>query len=240
MCILSVTKMAKVPKSKPKGVSMSSATMLIFKNDGLCGQIKQHVFRYEIENRGSMHVHVIFWVEKDDVEQVANKISAHIPREDPSNIETNRLRELVVSKQIHKCQKSCKSMKGRTDLCKYGFPFECQTSSSPILCSKTHRWLYYLPTSEHQNVVPYHPSMLLAWGAHMNIQQVAHSSISFYLPKYAMKTKPMGHLNIKPQDVARLGLKGPTLARIEKTCVDRTCKGYTSPPLFHLRMPYFH
>ena len=52
---------------------------LILRNDGLCGRVKQHVFRYEIQNRGSMHAHVIFWVEKDDVKRVASEISAHIP-----------------------------------------------------------------------------------------------------------------------------------------------------------------
>ncbi len=32
-----------------------------------------------------------------------------------------------------------------------------------------------------RNVVPFHPKVLLMWGAHMNIQRITNSAWSFYL-----------------------------------------------------------
>ena len=38
-----------------------------------------------------------------------------------------------------------------------------------------------------QYVVPFHPPLLLAWGAHMNIQAVTNSAWSFYVLKVCCK-----------------------------------------------------
>jgi hypothetical protein len=44
-------------------------------------------------------------------------------------------------------------------------------------------WVYFRPGWEHRNVVPYHPAILLIWGAHMNLQMITNASWSLYLLK---------------------------------------------------------
>lgn len=116
------------------------------------------------------------------------------------------LRELVLRKQLHVCRKVCYVGPSHHS-CKHGFPFATQPEYEPILDPLTQRWLYFRPRHEHRNVIPYHRSMLLLWGAHMNIQRVTNSSISHYLLKYGMKSEPMGKLNIRSEDASRLGLQ---------------------------------
>lgn len=38
--------------------------------------------------------------------------------------------------------------------------------------------------------VPYHPMVLMTWGAHMNIQRVTSAAWSYYLLKYTLKVRP--------------------------------------------------
>jgi hypothetical protein len=39
----------------------------------------------------------------------------------------------------------------------------------------TQRWEYYRPRYYDWNVVPYHATLLLLWGAHINIQRITSS-----------------------------------------------------------------
>jgi hypothetical protein len=47
------------------------------------------------------------------------------------------------------------------------------------------RYIYLRHNASDGMVVPYHPAVLLAWGAHVNIQRVTNTSWSFYILKYA-------------------------------------------------------
>jgi hypothetical protein len=60
---------------------------------------------------------------------------------------------------------------------------------------------YYTPRYEDQNVVPYHPMLLLVCGSHLNILHITSSYWSFYLLKYAMKCEPHGKLNLNTKNV---------------------------------------
>jgi hypothetical protein len=57
-------------------------------------------------------------------------------------------------------------------------------------------------------VVPYHPAVLLAWGAHMNIQCVTESSWSFYVLKYAAKMMLPTNFKLDATSLSSLGLDG--------------------------------
>lgn len=72
------------------------------------------------------------------------------------------------------------------------------------------RWIYYRPRYVDRNVVPYHPVILLLWGAHMNLQRVTSDAWSHYLLKYAFKCEPTGSLNSNPESAKSLGLHGLT------------------------------
>lgn len=57
-------------------------------------------------------------------------------------------------------------------------------------------------------VVPYHPAVLLAWGAHMNLQAVTDTAWSYYLLTYAAKEQLPANLALDGKALAALGLQG--------------------------------
>lgn len=71
----------------------------------------------------------------------------------------------------------------------------CSDSQDPPACQLLHmplhqpapscRYVYPRHNASDGMVVPYHPAVLLAWGAHVNIQRVTNTSWSFYILKYA-------------------------------------------------------
>lgn len=67
------------------------------------------------------------------------------------------------------------------------------------------RWEYFQPKYCDKNVVPYHATILLVWGAHINLQWITFSYWSYYLIKYAMKLEPNDLLNLDIKNTKRLG-----------------------------------
>ncbi len=56
--------------------------------------------------------------------------------------------------------------------CKFGFPYPQHILENPTLNNVSNRWEYYKPRYVDRNVVAYHPTLLLLWGAHMNMLQI--------------------------------------------------------------------
>ena len=54
--------------------------------------------RYEIKNRGSLHAHLILWVEDLDRARFAHEISTDIPKENNKDPYTMALHDLVITK----------------------------------------------------------------------------------------------------------------------------------------------
>jgi hypothetical protein len=92
----------------------------------------------------------------------------------------NTLYKIVMNKQLHACGNSCILNKSRNQ-CKHSFPFNAQPDRQFKFNNYTNHWEYHHPKYEDRNVVPYHASLLLLWGAHLNIQRTAHSYWSYYL-----------------------------------------------------------
>jgi len=79
---------------------------------GILGRVTHYVIRYEVQHRGSLHAHIILWVETDDIDKVAAEITAMIPADfdndsmsftDPTCPQQTTLKNLVLRKQIHQC-----------------------------------------------------------------------------------------------------------------------------------------
>ena len=51
----------------------------ILGREKLLGEVGYHVIRYEVQERISLHAHIIFWLHKDDVERVTDEIMAYVP-----------------------------------------------------------------------------------------------------------------------------------------------------------------
>jgi hypothetical protein len=52
---------------------------LLLSSHHLLGNINQHVIRYEIQQRGSLHAHIIFWIMENDIEHITNEIITFCP-----------------------------------------------------------------------------------------------------------------------------------------------------------------
>ncbi len=113
---------------------------------------------------------------------------------------------MVLWKQLHECQNWC-IWKGWNGNYGFGFPFASHVEPNYFFNKETNRWEYYRPQYEDQNVVPYHSTLLLLWGAHLNILCITSFYWSFYLLKYAIKCEPHGTLNLNTKNVERLNLQ---------------------------------
>jgi hypothetical protein len=94
---------------------------------GVLGKVLHYEIMYEEQGRGSLHAHIILWVDPNDVERVTNEISAtpaefdevsgeFIPSSDPNLC---ALFGMVTQKNQHVCRPDgCLKDRG---YCKYGF-----------------------------------------------------------------------------------------------------------------------
>jgi hypothetical protein len=172
---------------------------------GALGRVQEWVVRYEVQNRHSLHAHIVLWVHPDDLDRVASEIVACAPAayqgdgtvptcpyssaywEVPSDPHQAALFRHVLCKQMHKCTAVGAAGCCQTGTCKYGFPWSPYQGTIPTVDRSSLRFQYHRPSWAHCNVVPYHPTLALLWGAHMNIQRINSASWSFYVLKYAMK-----------------------------------------------------
>jgi hypothetical protein len=185
--------------------------------NAIVGKVVHYVTRYEMQSRGSSHAHIILWVDSADVERVSDEICAFVPGVfDPESQTFQRFEDPLLDllqtdvrkKQIHRCLDDICRVDGKP--CKYGFPWPVHSGPKSAFWAEKMRWIYYRPRYEDRNVVPYHPLILILWGAHMNSQRVTANAWSHYQLKYAFKCEPAGSLNLDPEVAKSLGLHGLT------------------------------
>ena len=154
----------------------------IIGGEKVLGRVEHYVIRYEVQQWISLHAHIIFWLHKDDVDHVTNKITVYIPATydeakkvfiELEDEWQQKLFQLVKWKQLHTCKVN-KCYKYRKK-CKFRFPFESNTNMKAQSNVYTKRWEYYRPRYCDRNVVPYHTILLLIWRAHINIQRITSS-----------------------------------------------------------------
>jgi hypothetical protein len=182
----------------------------------------------------SLHAHIIFWLHPEDLASVSDDVMAYIPATydkgtktfiEPSDPLELRLFKLVVCKQIHNYKKKCYiNVRGY----KYWFLFSVNEARQARLNPYIQCWEYYRPKHCDWNVVLYYATLLLLWGAHINVQRITSSYWSYYLLKYIMKSESYGTLNIDTSNTRRLGLDNmdPVQLQIISTMV--TAKLVTS------------
>ena len=181
----------------------------------ILGKVNQEVVRWEVQGRGSLHTHVLLWIDGNDVESVAAQISAAMPAEwdaskqewiEPEDSNQKKLFHLVKDKMMHTCRRTSCRQKHEDGICQLGFPRPIQKQKGCTLNAKG-IWEYWRPREQDRYIVPYHPALLLLWGAHVNILRVSNAQFSHYLLKYAMKAEPAGRLNLeKLENAQALGL----------------------------------
>jgi hypothetical protein len=179
------------------------------------GKVLHWVIRYEVQSRGSLHAHIILWIDSSDVDRVTQEITACVPTQwdetsanfvRPADPAEARLYDIVMRKQMHICKPGlCLDQ----SMCKSGYFFDSH-SGLPVLDPVTNRWKYFRPGYKHRNIVSYHPVLLYLLNNHMNIQRVTNANWSYYLLKYAIKTELVGELDLDSTLGNRLGLDGLT------------------------------
>ncbi len=170
-----------------------------------------------------IHAHIILWVQEENLMKITNEIIVVIPTifyettakfVVPNDILQNKLFKMVLQKQSHECQSWC-IWKGWNGTCRFGFPFVSHVEAQKNFNKEKIKWEYYKPRYEDQNVVPYHPTLLLLRGVHFNILHITSSYCSFYLLKYAMKCEPHGTLNLNTKNIEWLGLQNASKLQLQ-------------------------
>lgn len=177
----------------------------------ILGRVLHFVTRYEVQSRGSVHAHIVLWINKEDVSRVTNEIVACVPALTnesgefvrPTEPMHARLFDIVQRKQLHVCRAGACMQDGR---CRSGYPFEPHFGD-PVIDPVSNRWKYFRPGADHRNVVSYHPEALSILNNHMNIQRVTDTNWSGYMLKYALKAEPSGELNLDSDLADRLGIR---------------------------------
>ena len=149
---------------------------------GILGRVEHYVRRYEVQERGSVHAHLLLWLHNDDVDRICRDIIACVPAEyagesspscsfeapdnwhQPADEHERKLFHHVLRKQLHKCKdtghKGCRA----DGHCRYGFPWPPHHEATPVLNANGTRHNYFRPGWEHRNVVPYIAALALSWG----------------------------------------------------------------------------
>ena len=165
----------------------------------------------------------MLWIEHVYLERVANKITASVLAVfestssnfiEPTDTKQNTLFKTVMRKQLHTCTSQCHHRKSH-ETCKYEFSFPPHTEEQTTYNVDTRRWEYYRPRYEDRNVVPYHATLLLLWGAHINLQSVNTTYWSYYLLKYAMKSEPHGPIQLDKTNAEHSDLQGASNSQLQ-------------------------
>jgi hypothetical protein len=207
---------------------------------GLLGKVKHYLRRYEVQGRGSLHAHILLWLEsKEEAEMVGQEITASMPCTytqdvtDPDNpvwrpnipAADKSMVSRLCAKQKHTCDPrppyGC-SAKNRPR-CERQFPFP-DNREGTIFNPDTQRFEYFRFAAFDEFIAPYHPGVLLLWNAHMNLQRITASAWSYYVLKYCAKMEPTGNLSVDEGTAPALGLHGLSPHQAQLASAGVLCK----------------
>ena len=125
--------------------SLQSLHARSLKDNGILGKVDHHMIRWEAQHRGSLHAHILQWVDAADTDRVAHDIMAYVPAEydeqqcswtvpDPiTQLHEHALYNIVMRKQMHSCTewsgkaKGWRDEKGRCKMHFNAFPFQANS-----------------------------------------------------------------------------------------------------------------
>ncbi|XP_071137190.1 uncharacterized protein [Mytilus edulis] len=172
---------------------------LLFGTNSVFGDVADHWYRIEAQNRGALHVHCLIWLKEGSNKD--NLVSAQVPT--TTDDFSNELAQKVKDYQIHNCRpnRCFRTKKGlATNQCKYGFPYSLRDDDG--YAADNLRYEYKRLNPQDSRVVPYNPYILYVWDAHINVQHVTRSGLEKYLVKYVAKVEPTFGLTVKDNPVS--------------------------------------
>lgn len=191
------------------------------------GKITRFWGRFEDQARASLHVHSAIWVEGDESHDDASgpmdgikAITCEAPR-NSSSPAGDAWRNAVLRWQTHRCYPlKCNMKNGQPiDYCRYDYPrprTDIGVTPAYTVHPSSGRYTYPCTQPEDENLSPYVPEWLLAYGAAMNVMYVDGGSFLSYIAKYVTKAEPSG------------SVLQPDIVRNHNGCLSRQLRYLTS------------
>eukprot|EP00752_Nemacystus_decipiens_P012512 g11082.t1 len=147
------------------------------------GPIKYRIAVIEFQKRGLPHSHIIFQVADDVKPDNAQCIDEHIRATWPNKDQEPELYAIVDKFMTHKnCERRPCYQEGKKK-CKKRFPKPPQLSTT----FDDRGYPLYRRTSDDRDIVPYTPTLLLAFDAHINTEVSASVNVVSYVFGYIYK-----------------------------------------------------
>ena len=183
--------------------------LITSKEAPLFGEVADHFWQIEYQNRGAPHVHCVLWIKDapvlgrnspDEVKAYLNKV---ITCAKPDPVTSPTLSQLVSQFQEHKCNNYCqKSYKHNGKFfkkCRFGFPRPQKTHTDlndPLEClavlkaKQPRKRLYNMQRkADEAQINDYNPALLLANQVNVDVQYIGHtgSRLPYYITEYMTK-----------------------------------------------------
>jgi hypothetical protein len=162
------------------------------KGPRIYGKVIAYVIRFESQYRGSMHVHVLLWVDPEDQPRLDKEIIAFLPpKRDGEHPELTRFRTIQETENHHKCLAGACRPDGWTAAdgdrvpecrCRKKFPFDANFGAT-YEDANERTWKYYRPGSEFCWVSTTTAATALTWNAHTNVQRLTTDAFTDYMLK---------------------------------------------------------
>ena len=169
------------------------------------GKVSDFWYRVEYQQRGSPHIHLILWL--NDTSNLCQHVCSTLPVRPPNlNDEQQQafdhLEKLVKKHQIHDHKQYCIPQpegvlsEDEPACCSQGFP------EPPVdkCFVNLHGKAVYTRGSTDGFVIPYNPKLLQMWAGNVNTQVCTGDMIVRYLVKYLVKTEPVLHATLQPNN----------------------------------------
>ena len=149
--------------------------------NGYQGYRVTHYFRrFEFQNRGTVHMHLILWLLDSSLESLLAGIKAELP--DPN--EEPLLYWLVRKYQYHQCSENyCL----RNGTCRFYFP---KPVSDVSFYDAMNDNFVLKRNSNETRINAYHKPFSEVWRGNMDIKIVTNENVAFYMTKYMTKDEP--------------------------------------------------
>ena len=157
--------------------------MKILKSRSILGRITGYLYRYEYQNRGLPHVHILLWTDTDvdDPEIVNRYVTAELPPLNKDDESIERWRSLAQKYQEHHHSKRCGFP--QTGKCCYHYPHD----PVPFTVPYGRRMQLRRRKVEDANIVPYNPELLNLLRCNMDLEVVSSTQCPAYTLKYTSK-----------------------------------------------------
>lgn len=121
-------------------------------------KVTEYMIRVEFQKRGSVHYHLLVWLDVPSIETLFQFVHTSIP-------EDQELRELVLKYNRHTC---CSTYcDGIRNTCRFGFPQPCQEKTT---LSDDNRRIVYAHKPEDVWINNYNATLMWAWRGNMDIK----------------------------------------------------------------------